>query len=242
MPYRFAVDERSYADYASGRVLRSRPGQSAFPVRLAREMFEQARALRPPDAPARVALHDPCCGSGQLLAALGFLYAPALRVVIGSDVDEEVLALARENLRLLAPGGLEARIDELQSLHQRYGKPSHEAALASARALAAALGSELLASRCFRADARDAEQLRAGLGGETPEIVVADAPYGQLSSWSGEGDEAPGRMLGALAEVMAPGGVVALATSKDLKPTHPRFRRARQLRLGPRRVTWLVRS
>ena len=86
VPYRFATDDRSYADLGSGRVLRSRPGQPAFPVRLAREMFEQALALRPAGAAPPI-LYDPCCGAGHLLASVGLLYADRLTAVIGSDVD-----------------------------------------------------------------------------------------------------------------------------------------------------------
>jgi tRNA G10 N-methylase Trm11 len=240
MPYRFATDSRSYIDLASGRVLRSRPGHPAFPVRLAREMFEQARALRGAAAVAPAVLYDPCCGAGHLLTTLGLLHAPQLSAAIGSDADEAALSLARQNLRLLEPGGLQARADELAALFQQHGNPAHRAALDSARSLATAQAATIPV-HLFRADALDPAQLAEGLGPRRPDIVVADAPYGRLSSWSAGGDGHPlETMLGALAQVLPPGAVVALATGKETKIAHPRFHRARQLQLGGRRVTWLV--
>ena len=248
MPYRFATELRSYADLGSGRVVRSRPGQPAFPVRLAREMFEQARALHGatgtegPAGDNRVVLYDPCCGAGHLLTTLGLLYAAEVSAVIGSDVDDAALSLARENLRLLTAGGLQARIDELARLYQQHGNPAHKEALASARSLAAAQV-VTLPVQLFRADVRDPGGLRDGLGSHQPQIVVADAPYGRLSSWStGGGGNPLEAMLDALAQVLSPAAVVAIATSKELKLAHPRFRRTRQLKLGQRRVTWLVRA
>jgi 23S rRNA G2445 N2-methylase RlmL len=238
VPYRFAVQARSYQDFASGRVIRSAPGQAAFPVRLASEMLEQAWALDPPDG-GRV-LYDPCCGAGHLLTSLGLLHAGRLSTVIGSDVDERALALAAANLRLLEPLGLAEREQQLASLCDRFGKPAHQEALASVRALAAERGDRSLTARCFRADARDEGQIAAGLGTSSPGVVLVDVPYGRLSSWSDTGEGALGRLLGALAVVVRPGAVVALATGKQEKVAHPRFSRARQMRAGLRRITWLV--
>ena len=45
MPYLFATQDQDYADFASGRVIYNAPGMPAFPVRLASEMFQRARAL-----------------------------------------------------------------------------------------------------------------------------------------------------------------------------------------------------
>ncbi len=240
MPYRFATDDRSYADLGSGRVLRSRPGQSAFPVRLAREMFEQALALRPTGAPPPI-LYDPCCGAGHLLASVGLLYADRLTAVIGSDVDAEALAVAGGNLRLLEAGGLTTRAEELAALFAQHGNPAHREALDSARALAAAQANPL-AARVFQADARDPSALRRGLGTDAPAVILTDVPYGRMSSWKHaspeQGIEA---LLDTLGKVLEPGAVVAIATD-DVKVAPAHFRRQRQLKLGKRRVTWLVRE
>ena len=243
MPYRFATDARSYADLGSGRVLRSRPGQPAFPVRLAREMFEQALALRPAGAAPPI-LYDPCCGAGHLLASVGLLYADRLTAVIGSDVDAGALALARENLRLLEAGGIEARAAELQAMYRDHGNLAHREALESASALAAARAMPLPV-RTFQANALDSLAIREGLGVEAPGIVLVDAPYGRMSAWIGApggGGDAASALLDALGPVLSPGAVVSVATSKDVKFASDHFRRRRQLKLGKRRVSWWIRD
>jgi len=250
MAYRFALDSRSYEDLASGRVLRTAHGQAALPVRVAREMFEQAIALRPAGgADGQVALYDPCCGAGHSLAALGFLYRSQLRAVVGSDVDQAAVGLCRQNLALLQPQGLHARIHELTALLALEQRPAYQAALDSARALAASVPAGVApAVHCFVADARVAAQLRVGIAGSNPEIVIVDVPYGRLSRWRTPTGSDPGDdgalfdMLEAAADVLAAGAVVALATGKRAKVVHQRFRRARQTSIGLRRLTWLVRN
>jgi 23S rRNA (guanine2535-N1)-methyltransferase len=248
MPYRFALTARSYSDLASGRVLRSAPGQPAFPVRLAQEMFEQACALVPSPPEPGLVLWDPCCGAGHLLASIGLLYPSALSCLVGSDVDPRAVALARQNLELVRPGGLQARIVELEGLHQQHQKPAHRDAIASARALYAQLQGIALDILCFVADATQPQQLSAGLQGRSPDLLLVDLPYGRLSSWAGAaGPEATPednarRLLDAWATLCRPGSVAALASPRSFKVTHPDFRRARQLRVGARRLTWLLRN
>ena len=132
MPYRFARERQDYSDFAGGQVFVTAPGQTGFPVRLASELFQRCLAVR-----KCVGLHspctvyDPCCGSGYLLSTLAYLHGQDIRQIIGSDVDEEALGLARRNLALITREGLEARMAELQTLHRRYGKASHAEALVS---------------------------------------------------------------------------------------------------------------
>jgi 23S rRNA (guanine2535-N1)-methyltransferase len=225
VPYRFATDARSYEPFASGHVLRSRPGQAAFPVRLGRELFEQARALR---NAANLTLYDPCCGAAHLTTTLGLLYAPSK--IIASDIDETVLPLARQNLHLVEPRGLQERIAELESIYRREGNPAHAAALESARMLAAQPRAPIEV-RCFKADAQDPKQLDV-----IPDIIVIDPPYGRLSRLHGSLT----KIIDALATILPPGGVLAIATGGE-KIHHARLTRARQLKVGHRRLTWLVR-
>jgi tRNA G10 N-methylase Trm11 len=230
VPYRFATDQRSYEDFSSGRVLRSRPGQPAFPVRLARELYEQARALNGAEKPV---LYDPCCGAAQLVTTLGLLHAPAH--VIASDIDDTALTLARENLALLAPDGLPRRIAELDSMYHRTANPAHRAALESARSLAEGFTAPV-ATTSFRADAQDLAALHAGLDGIVPDIILADLPHGRLTQLQGS----LATLIDTLATVLAAGGVLALATAGE-KLDHPSLTRVRQLKVGHRRLTWLVR-
>ena len=95
MTYRFARERVDNSDFATGRVLVSAPGRTAFPVRLADEVFRRCLALRPNQPPSqRVVLYDPVCGSAALLATLAFLHGEQLDWVIGSDADSEALLLA----------------------------------------------------------------------------------------------------------------------------------------------------
>jgi len=64
--------------------------------------------------------------------------------------------------------------------------------------------------------------------------VLCDLPYGQHSHWQGDGG-AP-ELLEALRAVLAPGGVVVLASDKSQKPAHPAYRRADHFQIGHRRV------
>jgi 23S rRNA (guanine2535-N1)-methyltransferase len=249
MTYRFAINDESYEDFAAGRVLRSAPGHTAFPVRLAREIFEQCRALQDPSDAARgCLLYDPCCGSAILLTVLGFSYPDHVAAIAASDVSEDALALARDNLSLLAPLGMDSRVADLEALSSAYGKPSHAAAIASARLLRARQASAAPAVTTFVADARDATAVRRGLGDLRPDVVIADVPYGRTSAWRNSAGDTPGAaesldaLLQTLLAVTSPKAIIALATDRDQKVARVGLERRRQLRIGKRRVTWLSRG
>src|SRR6188768_151923 len=85
MLYRFAQERVDYSDFASGRVFRSLPGRTAFPVRLADELFQRCLSLRPPDQRATpVTLYDPCCGGATLLCTLAILHWASIRQIVAS--------------------------------------------------------------------------------------------------------------------------------------------------------------
>src|SRR2546421_6852423 len=57
-----------YTTLFRSRVLYGGPGSSAFPVRLASEIFQRCRSrLAHQGAPPPYTLYDPCCGEGYLL-------------------------------------------------------------------------------------------------------------------------------------------------------------------------------
>lgn len=134
MPYRFATDQTDYSDCSSGRVFYGKPGHPAFPVRLASDVFQRCvDVLRADGHLGPYAIYDPCCGGAYHLSTLAYLHWRDIREITGSDVDADALALARQNLSLLTIEGLDRRIAEIAQMLQSYGKPSHEAALASAQ-------------------------------------------------------------------------------------------------------------
>ena len=250
MPYEFAQQREDYSDFATGRVFESLPGRTAFPVRLAREIFARCHALQvAAGAPGPYTLYDPCCGSAYLLCTLAYGHWDALAGLIGSDVDPDALGLAARNLALLTLPGLDARIARLTALHALYGKESHAAALASAARLRARLqtltGRHPLPAHLFAADALNGTDIRAGLVGRLVDLVITDVPYGHSSAWEIAGAaHAPeagptGRLLDSLRPVLAPTALVAIVTDKAQKVSHAGYARVAHFQLGKRRVVFL---
>lgn len=231
--YRYATEKRNHEDLASGSVLRSAPGLPAFPVRLASEVLQQALAVR--DDPRPAVVWDPCCGGGYLLAVLGILHRERIAALVGSDVDDGVLAVARANVGLLSQTALTARAAELSAMAKRYGKAGHGAAVDAASrircALAAAGGD--LPGAVVRADVFNREQIAGIVAEHAPDIAVIDVPYGEQVEWQGSGG-VPG-MLASLFGVLPPAAVVAVVARGRVVPAGG-FRPVRTLRVGHRAV------
>jgi tRNA G10 N-methylase Trm11 len=251
MPYRFALEHQDYSDYSGGRVFYSLPGQPAFPVRLASEIFQRCLAIRQSGGQAAPCIvYDPCCGGAYHLAALAYLHWMAIDKIIASDIDAGALALAHRNLSLLALAGLDQRAAEIATYIDRFGKPSHVAALQSAARMRLTLENLIeqhpLKTRLFPADALDGAALRQGLAGQTIDIVFTDIPYGQKTSWillasDNEVLHSPAwRMLEALLDVLSPHSLVAIASDKQQKINHPQYKRLEKFQLGKRQVVILT--
>ena len=127
MNYRF-IENQSFEDFASGRVIYHKSGVPNFPVRLAGEVFMTCLELCDKD---KVVLYDPCCGGAYMITALGFLCVKHMDSIYASDISQEAMVLAKENLSLLRPQGLERRRLQLQAMHREFGKDSHLDALQS---------------------------------------------------------------------------------------------------------------
>lgn len=241
MAYQFATQDEDYADFASGRVIYSAPGMPAFPVRLASEIFQRARSRLP--AVPRLAVYDPTCGGAYHLTALGLLHGAQISTIYASDIDPQALELARRNLSLLIPAGLERRESEIRALLEQYGKESHRAALRSLDLFRARLAQAApIEIQVFPADAFQPAQIQAGLRGARIDLVLADVPYGQLSHWSApsESPAAPlPAMLDALLAAIHPQTILAIITDKAQKVAHPAYRRVDRFQVGKRRVTML---
>ncbi len=163
-----------------------------FPARLADEIFQRADALLPGSHPRSV--WDPCCGGGYLLAVLGMLHPRRVAALLGSDVDERALSVAEANVELLTVDGLTERGRRLRELAADYGKASHaEAERAAGRLLERIRELDRPVRTAARwADVFDVDGLRAVLGEESPDLVITDVPYGDLTSWQGApGTEEP---------------------------------------------------
>jgi hypothetical protein len=85
-----------------------------------------------------------------------------------------VVAVAERNLALLSLPGLDARIQQLQALSDRFGKDSHRQALAAAARLRLTLTESdvpALPTHCYTADALDAAACAASRA--RPDLVLA---------------------------------------------------------------------
>ncbi|MBZ5763463.1 hypothetical protein LAV84_28615 [Rhizobium sp. VS19-DR104.2] len=224
-------------DLASGKVLFSRPGLTAFPVRPASELFLRATSLlRREGRTSPYHLYDPTCGGGYLATVLGFLHGDQLRNISMSDVSAYAVSVAGKNAALLTEEGLSERLSELSHFVALHNRQSHRAAVESANRLFDLHGH--LSTHVIQADATDAELLALKLANLPPvDLVVADAPYGKQEYWRNGAHEAA--LLASLASINVP--VVILATAKGIKFDHPGFGRAGKYHHG-HRTLWLFRN
>lgn len=226
MQYRYS-ERGNYEDLSSGRVLYAHAGVPNFPVRLLNEIFR--RSLDYAGKGREVTVYDPCCGGGYLLTVLGFCNQDRIVHLAGSDIDGEMVALARRNTALLTRAGLEGRIRELEDLWNRYRKPSHAGALESAgrllKDLKRDLPSVLFAADCTR-DLPDCPKA---------DVILTDLPYGQLTSFQGEREDPVGRMAETLAAAAQEGTVLAICMDKGQRFSGRMWERMEKQNVGKRR-------
>ena len=253
MQYRYAQNW-NFEDYASGRVFYNRPGQPAFPVRLASEIFQRAlEHWQAEGGRGRCTIYDPVCGGGYWLVVLAYLHWEAIAAIYASDIDAEVLPLAERNLSLITQEGLTQRISEIEVMISTFQKESHTSALVSAgkfrERLELNLVSHAINQVVFQADAMDAQNMARGFAEGQVDLVLADVPYGWHSKWhmgSGDLKSQPSKkeagqtpidvMLDAIHDILKPGGVLAIAFDKSQKIKHKRFRRLERFQVGKRRI------
>lgn len=235
MEYLYAGRE-NYEAYASGRVIYHKSGLSTFPVRLASELFMRCRAFcKKQEA---LTLYDPLCGEGYLLTVLGILYRKQLAEIIGSDINEAALTLARENVSLLEGSGLTKRRAQLQSLYDQYQKPSHLAALETADTWLGQLKTAApIVSKVFTRDLLQPYALQTA--GFKADILLSDVPYGSMTTWSGGAGNEMDTFLENLLPVLHADTVLAIISDKAQKIHSPYFQRLKLLRAGKRKVELL---
>lgn len=246
MQYKYVQEQPDYSDLASGRVFHSLSGHPAFPVRLASEIFQRCLASREMlyKNSGRCVLYDPCCGAAYHLSILAYLHRERIREVIGSDIDEKAVALAKRNLELVSIAGLDNRIAEISKMYESYGKLSHKDALKSAQVLRSNLlissQSHPLATKAFCASATESKDILSNIPAKAVDIVFTDVPYGQHSAWHQPDATDPiAAMLDALGPILSESSVVAIVSDKKQKVSHGKFQRIEQLQLGKRRVVIL---
>ncbi|MGI6149428.1 MAG: hypothetical protein GX195_03060 [Firmicutes bacterium] len=243
MKYLFETEAKNYEDFASGRVLYNRKGATAFPVRLGSEIVQRCLAhIRRVGRHGPFTLYDPCCGGAYLLTTIALLHGKEFALLMASDIDGEMLELARDNLSLLTLSGMERRIAQINDDLRLYGKDSHREALASAERIKELVKRLChLTVRCWQADILKPGILEAVPPG-TVDIVITDVPYGSIASWSQEVQDPISVMLGNLRPVLSDQAVVALVT-----PNRQRFRtegysKLEGFRIGKRAVVLLARN
>ena len=244
MPYRYATEKEDYTDYASGRVFYGAPGHPAFPIRLASEILQACiiqHSKSHPNTP--YILYDPVCGGAYHLSILAYLHWETIHSVICSDSDIDILKTAQRNLSLLSLEGLDNRIAELQKLFETYGKTSHASALESAYRIRKLLNLNHMVhsiqTTVFHANVLEPNALAGKVEESAVDIVIADIPYGNRSTWQLT-DMPTGNptslMLNNLLPHLSNNAIVAIAADKLSKFTHPNYQRIDRFQIGKRRI------
>lgn len=233
MEYRYSQDE-NYEDYASGRVLYSSGGVPNFPVRLLNEIY--LRSVEYSEKKDELIVYDPMCGGGYALTVLGLCNQKQIREVIGSDIDEKMIALARKNVSLLTDIGMTQRKDEIGNYILQYGKESHKEALKSAIRFEKEKTKDIL-STIFQADCTKPLLMRT-----KPDIIFTDVPYGQLVKWQGEGAVDITQLAENLYDISHKGTILALVMDKKQKLNDTRWKRCEQEKIGKRKFEILIKE
>lgn len=230
MVYKYC-ENRNFEDLASGKVIIHRAGYPNFPVRLAQEIF--SRCFHHLDDPDSVCMYDPCCGGGYLLTVLGFLNFEKIETIVASDISDDAVQLAGENLSLLDQNGLRQRIQQLNHLVSLHNKSSHIEALNSAANLLDILKNSAheIERKVFQADILSNCPLDNQ--GFKADIIFADVPYGNLVTWQ-NGNQGNINLLDQLLPVTKEKTVVAICSDKSQKFQSDHFQRVEKQVIGKR--------
>jgi hypothetical protein len=181
-------------------------------------------------------IYDPCCGSAYSLATICFNHAEYISSVRGSDIKQNLVEIGGKNLGMLNLHGLDSRIRELKDYVERWGKPSHHAALECADRLleTVRLRGSYIVGVTFQWDIC---QGAPPLSAPKPQLIIVDVPYGKTPS------EAPpfdiGNMCKNLLPVLAEPAVVAVGTLKKQSASIDGYIRRETWKIGHRRILFL---
>ena len=243
MEYKFTSELTNYADLASGNVFCSLPGQPAFPVRLASEIYQRCLEYRGKGS-SPCTIFDPCCGAAYHLSVIAYLHWDSVCRVICSDINEKAVHLAERNLGLLTPAGMERRSREISTMVRLYDRRSHKEALESLTRMQEQVNQlnavRPIQTRVFQANATDAAALREGLQDTFIDMVITDMPYNPHSR--GEQTQAADpawAMLEALFSFLSQKSILVLASDKQQEISHEKYKRLERLQIGKRQVVFL---
>lgn len=226
MEYRFGKND-NYQDFSSGRVLYHGRGMTNFPVRLAQEIY--GRCLQYSPKKSNICLYDCCCGGGYLLTVLGFLNQDTIGRIIGSDINTELLGIAKKNLSLLSAEGLNKRIEEIEQMITSFQKQSHIDAKNSAIALKSLITTNI-EWEVFQSDVLCDIDLK-----EKPDVVITDVPYGNMVDWRGNEENFVDRLLDTLYGICHSETVIGLCMDKKQKAKNQKFVRLEKQKIGKRK-------
>ncbi len=234
MNYKYFNND-NFEDFACGRVIYHKSKMPSFPVRLAGEIF--MRCVEHLGKGNEIILYDPCCGGGYMLTVLGLLNPEKISTIIGSDIDEVSLSLAKSNLSLLSKEGLIIRKKQLEKMLDEYNKVSHREAISSIDKFMDIIEKRSFKTntQIFKADILDKMALVEK--SFKADLIIADVPYGNLVSWnSAEKSNNVDSLLDNILPVVHKNTIVALVTDKSQRVKNERFKRLEKFNAGTRRV------
>lgn len=235
-PYNFTSKE-NFEDYSSGRVLIGANGASNFPVRLISEIFlRSVYILQKSGVLGPCTIWDPFCGAGYALTVLGFIHPNLVKKIYASDVSEEMVSLALQNLALLTKSGLSERKSQLEKMFTLHGKASHKEALESLARLEKKIEREVSFS-VFQYDV---------FSGVSPsesrdvDLMIFDLPYGRLSDWkSASHEDAAGLFLKKLKAIVSEKTLVCVVANKKQDIPTDGWKKVSSFKVGLRKVLFL---
>lgn len=237
--YQFTSNQ-NYEDYSSGRVLYGVTGATNFPVRLASEIFQRAKYyLTNQGHKGPYTIYDPFCGAAYSLTVLGLLHGEDIKSIYASDVDENILDVAKKNLLLLTKKGLDKRVEELESLLNDYHKKSHQDALESATKLVGHSSDHNISINTYLHNILQTTKPPFDIS--SIDLIITDIPYGKLTRWSGvtEDINPTQKFLNNIKKHISSKVLVALSMNKKQEITYEGYSKIKSFQLGARKILFL---
>jgi tRNA G10 N-methylase Trm11 len=237
MNYKY-FQNTGYEDLACGRVIYHKASYPTYPARLAGEIFMRCyKHLGLNSKP--ISVYDPCCGGAYMLTVLGFLCGVKIKSIYASDISNDAIVLARNNLSLLTLEGLQKRKIQIAQMYQQFNKLSHKEALVSIENLKDInnqrnrdIDATIFKCNIFNRDDLLKQSLKA-------DLVITDVPYGNLVNWSGGSDDAINKMLDTLNCVLSNNAMIAISSDKKQKISNKSYLRVEKILIGKRKIELL---